>query len=133
MPLRDRLVPSQSPILIHPLFLSLHVKAYRGRPYETPYEPLLYVSSHPPHTLDRDLEAAGIAKHTPKGKVDFHAARTAYINLLLEDDQLTPRDTQELTRHSTARLTRDVYGRANDVRMARAIEFAPLHRRPIIQ
>ena len=73
-----------------------------------PYEPLLYVSSHPAHTLDRDLEAAGIAKHTPKGKVDFHVARTAYINLLLEEDQLTPRDTQELARHSIARLTLDV-------------------------
>jgi len=83
---------------------------------------LLYVPSHPARTLDRDLEAAGIAKHTPKGKVDFHAARTAYINLLLEDDQLTPKDTQELARHSTSRLTFDVYARANDARMARAIE-----------
>ncbi|HIG52835.1 MAG TPA: hypothetical protein EYQ18_02385 [Candidatus Handelsmanbacteria bacterium] len=40
----------------------------------------------------------------------------------MEDDQLTPRDTQELARHSTARLTLDVYARANDVRMARTIE-----------
>ena len=40
--------------------------------------------------------------------MDFHAARTAYINLLLEDDQLTPKDTQELARHSTSRLTLDV-------------------------
>ena len=84
--------------------------------------PLLYVPSHPARTLDRDLEAAGIPKHTPKGKVDFHAARTAYINLLLEDDQLSPKDTQELARHSTSRLTLDVYGRADDARMARAIE-----------
>ena len=68
------------------------------------------------------MEAAGIPKHTPKGKVDFHAARTAYINLLLEDDQLTPKDTQGLARHSTTRLTLDVYGRADDARMARAIE-----------
>ncbi len=68
------------------------------------------------------MKAAGIAKHTPKGKVDFHAARTAYINVLLEDYQLTPKDTRELARHSTSRLTLDVYGRANDARMARAIE-----------
>ena len=46
----------------------LYVKAYRGRPSETPDEPLLYVPSHPARTLDRDLEAAGIAKHTPNMK-----------------------------------------------------------------
>ena len=68
------------------------------------------------------MEAAGIPKHTPKGKVDFHAARTSYINLLLEDDQLTSKDTQELTRHSITRLTLDVYGRADDARIARATE-----------
>ena len=34
----------------------------------------------------------------------------------------TPKDTQELARHSTSRMTLDVYGRANDARMARAIE-----------
>ena len=35
------------------------------------------LSGAPARTLDRDLEAAGIPKHTPKGKVDFHAGRTA--------------------------------------------------------
>ena len=42
--------------------------------------------------------------------------------LLLEDDQLTSKDTQELARHSTTRLTLDVYGRADNARIARAIE-----------
>ena len=105
----------------------LYAKAYRGRPSDTPDEPLLYVPSHPARTLDRDLEAAGIPKYTPKGKIDFHAARTAYINLLLEDDQLTPKDTQELARHSTSRLTLDVYWRrASKREPERACKMEPL-------
>jgi hypothetical protein len=45
--------------------------------------PLLYVPSHPARSLDMDLEKAGIPKVTPKGKIDFHAVRLAYINLVI--------------------------------------------------
>lgn len=78
--------------------------------------------SQPARTLYQDLKKAGIPKQTAKGVVDFHAARTAYINLLFEDPELTIKDAQELARHSSADLTMNIYGRANEKRMAKAIE-----------
>jgi len=59
---------------------------YGGResPLDDIFNPLLYVPSHPARELDKDLETAGIPKHTPEGKVDFHACRVAYISLLFE-------------------------------------------------
>ena len=35
-------------------------------------------------SLDKDLDAAGIQKYAPAGKLDFHACRVAYINLVIE-------------------------------------------------
>ena len=52
---------------------------------KAPKNPLLYVPSGPSRDLAKDLKAAGIPKHTPGGKVDFHACRVAYINMVLED------------------------------------------------
>ena len=96
-------------------FSTSHAK---GKP---PKGRLLYVPTVPTRWLYEDLERAEIPRHTSSGKVDFHAARTAYINLLMEDEGLTLKDFQELARHSTATLTMDVYGRARDQRMSEAI------------
>jgi hypothetical protein len=52
---------------------------------------LLYVSSHPGRDLEIDLKAAGIAKWTDDGKVDFHALRVAYVSLVFEAGASTKR------------------------------------------
>jgi len=76
---------------------------------------LLYVPSHPARSLDQDLATASIPQYTPKGKIDFHAARVAYVNLIL-DSGASVRDAQALARHSTPELTLHVYGRPREDR-----------------
>ena len=76
----------------------------------------------PARTLDSDLEAAGVPKNNPNGKLDFHACRTAYINLVLESGLATSKEVQELARHSTLDLTMNVYGRTRDERLSAAVE-----------
>ena len=45
-----------------------------------PQHPLLYVPSQTDRRLTLDLERVAIPKHTPQGKLDFHAFRVTYIN-----------------------------------------------------
>ena len=66
--------------------------------------------SHTARALDKDLKAAGIAKQSPGGKIDFHACRVAYINLVIESG-VTVKEAQELARHATPELTMNIYGR----------------------
>jgi len=89
---------------------------------DIPKHPLLYVPSHTARALDADLKAAGIPKHGPGGKIDFHASRTAYINLVLESQGITPKEAQELARHGTLELTMNVYGRVRQGRLAQIVE-----------
>jgi integrase len=84
-------------------------------------DPLLFVPTSLSRAFDADLRTAGIAKSTPAGKLDFHAVRLAYINLVLDSD-LSARDAQALARHSTPNLTFGVYGRAREDRMAEVVE-----------
>ena len=86
-----------------------------------PRNPLLFVPSSLSRDFDKDLEAADIRKWTPDGKLDFHAIRNAYINLVLDSD-VTAREAQALARHSTPDLTYNVYGRARQDHMAKAVE-----------
>jgi integrase len=86
-----------------------------------PTNPLLFVPTSLSRAFDADLKTAGIPKSTSAGKLDFHAIRLAYINLVLDSD-LSARDAQALARHSTPNLTFNVYGRARDDRMAEAVE-----------
>ena len=60
-------------------------------------------------------------KWMPDGKLDFHAIRNAFINLVLDSD-VTAREAQALARHSTPDLTFNVYGRARHDRMTEAVE-----------
>lgn len=83
--------------------------------------PLLYVPSHTSRDLGLDLEAAGIPRQGPGGKVDFHACRTAYVNLVLESGA-SVKETQKLARHSTPEMTMNVYGRAREERLSEAVE-----------
>ena len=89
---------------------------------EYPESPLLYIPSDPSRTLNRDLKAAGIPKVTSQGKVDFHATPTAFINFLIDQDFLTPKEVQELARHSSINLTMNAYGRTHSERLAEGVE-----------
>jgi len=98
-------------------------RSYRRKDAATviPSNPLLYVPSHPARELDKDLAAAGIEKKTREGKVDFHAIRKAYINLVIESG-VTVKEAQVLARHATPQLTMNVYGHAREERLAEAVE-----------
>ena len=95
--------------------------ARRGAQLTAPQNPLLYVPTHPAREMDLDLKAAGIPKLAPGGKVDFHAARIAYINLVLETG-VHPKEAQTLARHSTPEMTMNVYGRTRKENLSVAVE-----------
>lgn len=86
-----------------------------------PKNPLLYVPTNSATMLKKDLEAAGIPSVTPKGYLDFHALRTAYINFVL-DVAPDVKTAQELARHETAGMTLNVYGRAKEERCRAVVE-----------
>ena len=94
---------------------------HRGDRDRVTANPLLYVPSHTARDLGIDLEAAGIPKNAPGGKIDFHACRNAYVSLVVESGA-TVKETQELARHSTPQLTMNVYARARQDRLSEAVE-----------
>ena len=102
---------------------ALYTRSYarRDAKLKAPANPLLYVPSSLSRDFDKDLQAAGIPKRTPAGKVDFHACRVAYINLIMESGA-TAKEAQELARHATPHMTMNVYGRAREDRLALAVE-----------
>ena len=73
-------------------------------------DPLLYVPSHPARDLGKDLKLAGIPKWGPGGKLDFHAARTAYVNFVLQSDS-TIKEKQTLTRHGDLKVFFERYAK----------------------
>ena len=77
--------------------------------------------THPAREFDKDLKAAGIPKVTSAGKLDFHACRLAYINLVI-DSGATIKEAQELARHSTPQLTMNIYGRVREERLAQTVD-----------
>ena len=50
------------------------------------------------------------------------AARVAFINFLIENGDVTPKELQELARHSSIDMSWNVYGRANEERARDAVE-----------
>ena len=97
---------------------------YHTRKHHTatvPIHPLLYVPSHTARSVDQDLISAGIPKQALGGKIDFHAIRKAYINLVIESG-VTVKEAQALARHASPELTMNVYGQAQDDRLAEAVE-----------
>jgi len=82
-----------------------------------PQNALLYVPSHPARELDKHLEASGIPKRTPEGKIAFHALRTSFVTFSYEAGA-SDLEAQRLARHSTPALTANVYGRTREPRLA---------------
>ena len=95
----------------------------RGRGWKAipPRQPLLYVQLHTDRAIVLDLKHAGIPVKTAEGKVDFHACRVAYINLVL-DSGASVKEAQVLARHSTPVMTMNVYGRTRDCRLTELAE-----------
>ncbi len=79
---------------------------------EVPPATLLYVPGQAAKIMSKDLAVAGIPEQTASGKLDFHALRTAFVNLV-EYGQVSPKEAQDLARHSTPDLTFNVYGRSS--------------------
>ena len=90
-------------------------------PSGIPTKPLLYVPGHPARDLYIDLAAAEVPKLTTEGKVDFHACRVAYATLV-DQAGATPKESQELARHSTPELTMERYIKARSERLRQVTE-----------
>ena len=67
--------------------------------------------TQPYKVIREDLERVGIPYRTAEGKVDFHACRVAYINLVV-DNCTDLKTVQTLARHSDPTLTMNVYAKA---------------------
>ena len=89
---------------------------------EGPTTALLCVPSQPARVISKDLAAAGIPEQAAGGKLDFHALRTAFVNLIFEYGQASPKEAQDLARHSTPDLTFNVYGRSREARLVETVE-----------
>ena len=103
----------------------LYARSVHKWRHALPVEPLLYVPTHPARTLDADLVRAGIPKEAIGGKLDFHAVRLAYINLVLEAGA-TVKEAQTLARHATPQMTLGVYGRTREERLHQVVEHVAM-------
>ena len=61
---------------------------------EVPPGTLLYVPGHAAKIMSKDLAVAGIPEQTASGKLDFHALRTAFVDLIFELAQVSPKEAQ---------------------------------------
>lgn len=96
-----------------------------------PQDALLYVPLGLARRFAQDLARLGIAKDVSEGKLDFHATRVTYINMVIEAGA-SVKEAQALARHATPALTLGVYGRTRESRLhdvvgkvAQTLERAP--------
>lgn len=94
---------------------ALYQRHYRRKDAasDIPEKPLLFVPLHTARSVDEDLQAAGIDKRAFGGKLDFHAIRTAYVNLLFQSGA-DVKTAQVAARHASADMTLNVYGRTRE-------------------
>ncbi len=85
-----------------------------------PDEILFPINDHIVRYFDIDLKEAGIEKHTPEGKLDFHALRATFGTLLIENGE-NPKVVQELMRHSTVEMTMKLYVKSRRVNLENAV------------
>ena len=102
--------------------LARYGQAYKNkRPRNIPAHPLLYVPRDLAREPDKDLQAAVIPKYTKAGKLDFHALRVTYINLVIESG-VNLKEAQTLARHASPEMTMNIYGRTKEERLSLAVE-----------
>lgn len=92
-------------------YAAAYAKRDQPIPDDVPARPLVYVPVHPTRPFAADCRRAGVAVRTAEGRLDFHAARVAYINLVMDAGAET-REAQALARHATESITQKVYARA---------------------
>jgi integrase len=78
----------------------------------------------PAKMIQKDLEAAGIPYKTDKGQADFHSLRHSFITGLVRRGVM-PKDAQVAARHSTIKLTMDVYAHAREETQDKIMEQQP--------
>lgn len=88
---------------------------------QPPEGALLFVPNHMWRTFNELLDAAGIPKQTPAGKLDFHALRTTYITHIM-DFTANAKEAQTLARHQSLALTMARYAKTFDHRLGEAVE-----------
>jgi site-specific recombinase XerD len=66
--------------------------------------------------ITQDLARLGIAKEAIGGKLDFHAMRVTYVNLVFEAGA-SVKEAQTLARHATPEMTMNIYGRTRESRL----------------
>jgi len=101
---------------MQPLPVALWEKLLEDTRKMDPDAAFFYVPEHIARAMGKDLKRAGILKTTPEGKIDFHAAKTAYVNLILESGA-DLKTAMTLARHSSPTLTLNTYGRARQERL----------------
>lgn len=102
--------------------MKLYRRHYARRHHTSliPEQPLLFVPMQASRTLARIARKAGVELRTFKGKIDFHALRVAYINMLITSGA-DFKTVLELSRHSAAYMTA-LYARAEDELIDKAVE-----------
>ena len=87
-----------------------------------PDDPLLYVPKMMAREMTKDLKAAELPTFKPgEGKIDFHACRVAYVTYVLESGA-SMKEAQDLARHASPEMTRQVYARTRPERIKRSVE-----------
>ena len=108
--------------------LPVHLIAKLACAIQFPSSPLLRIPSHShfARLFNKDLKAAGVEKVTEEGVAGFHSWRGTYATLL---DELgaSPKETQELMRHSTPMLTMQRYVQARIERRRQLVQDVADH------
>lgn len=75
-----------------------------------PEENLFHVPDHTARRFNLDAKKAGIPKHTPEGKIDFHALRVSYVTRIIEEGA-NLKEAQRLARHADPKTTMNIYAK----------------------
>lgn len=88
------------------------MRARRSMRDDIPENPLLFLPVQTSVMIYADLKKAGIPIETMDGKLDFHACRTAFINMVIEGGA-DIKTIQVMSRHKRAETTMKYYARVN--------------------
>ncbi len=121
--LPERLIKPLAEIAESDKIMNLYRKFYTRKDAISPIPdaPLLFVPSHASRSLKVIAERVGVPWSNAAGKMDFHALRVTYINLVIGTGA-DVKTAQTLARHSTPTMTMNVYGRPVEEREIKAVE-----------
>ena len=93
-----------------------HARARKPMRKNIPENPLLYLPVQTSVMIYADLKKAGIPIKTMEGKVDFHACRTTFINMVIASGA-DIKTLQETARHERAETSLKYYARVNPINL----------------